>query len=67
MKKISNFFSGKKTYITAGLIFIIGGSKSLQVASIIPEFPDYIWAFISTIVGSFGLYAVRDAIKKVEK
>jgi len=67
MKKISEYLDGKKSYVVAGLIFAFGGIKALQVAGIVPVFPEGLWEFIVALLGGFGLYSVRDAIRKAEK
>ena len=67
LKKISEYLDGKKSFIVAGLIFAFGGIKALQVAGIVPVFPEGLWEFIFALLAASGLYGVRDAIRKAEK
>lgn len=55
MKKVIEFLSGKKTYITA---IVIGVCAACQAAGIVV--PEYVYA----ILGALGLGAVRAGIKK---
>lgn len=52
------FLQGKKTYIVAILVGIVGILQWVGV-----EIPEAVW----TILSAFGLGAVRSALKKIEE
>lgn len=58
MKKLSNLFQGKKTYITAAVLFVIGGLNANGV-----EIPAYVYE----LLGAFGIIAARSAVAKLQK
>lgn len=53
MNKIIDFVRGKRTYIVAGVTFIVGGLQALGY-----PIPEYVYA----LLGATGLYTVRKAI-----
>jgi len=55
LEKIGALLQGKKTYIVAALIFVVGG---LQASGVV--IPDIVWP----ILGALGLGAVRSGIEK---
>ena len=55
MKKVLEWLSGKKTYITA---IVIGICAALQAAGIVV--PEYVYV----LLGAMGLGAVRSGLKK---
>lgn len=52
--------SGYKTYIAAGVLFIIGGLRAIELLN------EESYLTIRTIVEAFGLAALRAAITKIE-
>ena len=55
MNAIEKWISGKKTYITAGVILVVGILKSVGV-----EIPLYVWAALSAA----GLAFLRSGVEK---
>lgn len=53
MTKILDFVRGKRTYIVAGVTFIMGGLQAIGYP--IPE-------YVFVLLGATGLYTVRKAI-----
>jgi len=46
MGKILNFVNGKKTYITAFVVFVCGGLMALGI-----EIPEYVWVVLGALGG----------------
>ena len=61
MKKLVDYLNGKKTYIVAGIVAAIVFAQ--VVGWVNPDQVEIIYGVLAAI----GLYAVRDAIKKLEK
>ena len=57
MKKIMEFLSGKKTYITMAAAFVCGGLEAAGV-----HVPEYVYVMLA----SLGIVFTRNAIKKGE-
>ena len=57
MKKLLEFLKGKKTYITAIAIAILGVLQGLGVFAV----PEWIWLLLNGL----GLATMRDAVNKV--
>jgi len=55
MKNIQKLLDGKKTYLTAGLIFVLGGLSALGVVV-----PEWVWMMLSAL----GLGSLRSAVNK---
>lgn len=60
MNKLSEFLSGKKTYIIAGLLAVITFAKVMGWLS--NEQTEVIYGFLAAL----GIYSVRSAISKLE-
>lgn len=56
ISKLVDFFDGKKSYLTAAALFVIGGLTANGV-----EVPTYIYE----ILAAFGIVAARSAINKI--
>ncbi len=61
MEKIMDFLDGKKTYIVSGLV------AALTLAQVFEWVTPEQFEAILGILAAFGLYAVRDAVRKVQK
>ena len=61
MKKLVDYLNGKKTYIVAGIVAAIVFAQ--VVGWVNPDQVEIIYGVLAAV----GLYAVRDAIKKLEK
>lgn len=55
LNKAVDWLAGKKTFIVAGITFILGGLMAVGV-----EVPEFVWV----LLGATGLGSVRDAIRK---
>lgn len=55
---VRKFLKGKKTYITAAVIIIVGVLRAYNV-----EIPPYVWAALSAL----GLGFLRAAVSKAER
>jgi len=56
-KKLKELLDGRKTYVTAAAILVVGGLNSQGI-----EVPGYVWASLSAL----GLGFLRAAVKKAE-
>ena len=51
-----NFLKGRKTYLVAAVIFVLGGLKALNVVD------DHTYTMIVTLVAPLGVVALRSAV-----
>jgi len=61
MKRLIDYLSGKKTYITAGIVAAIAFAKAMDWVT-----PEQLEVILIAL-GALGLGVVRSAIKKAEK
>jgi predicted thioredoxin/glutaredoxin len=60
MKKITDFFSGKKTYIGTAIVFVAGGLLAIKAID------QRTFETIVAIGGAIAVYGLRSAIRKLE-
>lgn len=60
MKSIMRFLDGKKTYIGAAALFILGGLLALNIID------QKTFESATVIVSAWTAYGIRDAIKGIE-
>ena len=61
MDKVLKFLDGKKTNIAAGLVAIATIAKVFETIT-----PEQFQAIVG-VLAAFGLYSVRDSIRKLDK
>lgn len=59
-KGLAKFLDGKKSYLTAITMFIVGGLYGLKIID------DEQLKVLMTVIAGFGTWALRQAIKKLE-
>ncbi len=60
MKKVIEFFDGKKTFIGSAIVFVAGGLKALG------KIDEQTFQWLVAVGGAISVYGLRQAIRKLE-
>ncbi len=60
MKKVIEFFEGKKTFIGSAIVFVAGGLKALG------KIDEQTFQWLVAVGGAISVYGLRQAIRKLE-